>query len=282
MKLLGFDTEGVKLVGKFTFTNTTEFPVVVSLWQTGPLYYRVVQPNETWSTGCGSVWFTAKVWLYNGQNNINPGIKYSLLAGNIAGFAALGALGLTATALASQYGVSRRNPDWDVWLRHNGLFETISDQDYGLGAVSIGLCEYSQAGLYAGRHPHLFVSGGPIQKSIKSDRGIEQTLEWHEIRLDKCPYENALMPLIRNSRPADPSNESTPPPMPARRTLPKAHELYTDADEDHHQINLLEHAAFEDSPALPAVSSSEKEDVPALPKRPIQSTDVMYDYKISK
>lgn len=280
MKLLGFDTEGVKLIGKFTFTNTTEFPIVVSLWQTGPLYYRVVQPNETWSTGCGSVWFTAKVWLYNGQNNINPGIKYSLLAGNIAGFAALGALGLTATALASQYGVSRRNPDWDVWLKHNGMFEDISDRDYILGAAAIGLCEYSEAGLYAGRHPHLYVSGGPIRSSIKSERGIRHGLEWHELRLDKCPYDNALMPLIRNSQFID-SSEETPPPMPVRRPAPTANEPYTDADQDHHQINLLDHVAYSDIPALPTPPLSEKEEVPVLPKRPIQSANSAYGYKFS-
>lgn len=62
MKVLGVETADMTIFGKFTFTNTTDFPIVVSLWQTSPLYYRVLQPEQTWSTGSiGAFWFTVKV-----------------------------------------------------------------------------------------------------------------------------------------------------------------------------------------------------------------------------
>lgn len=266
MKLLGIDTSGVKLVGKFTFTNTTEFAVVVSLWQTGPLYYRVVLPGQTWATECGSVWFTIKVWLYNGENNINPGIKYSLLAGNIVGFAALGAVGLTATAVASSYGVSKRNPDWEEWLKYNHLQDALSDVEIRRGISAIPKCDFSGTGYYAGKHPHLYISGGPVVNA--SPKTSDVTLDWHEIRVDKCAFDNITMPLIMVDLVHEPDlweRYEDKPRLPARKT----------SDLGHH-VDLVNHEETSDAPSLPHRPESgahqSVEVVPILPKRPGTNT----------
>ena len=183
MKVLSAE---VNLLGKFTFTNNTEFPVVVSLWQTGPLYYKVIEPEQTWSTSCGAVWFTVKVWLYNGRNNINPTLKYSLLAGTVVGFATLGVFGLATTAIATNVGSSMRNPDWEAWLQHNHI--DLNHHETLKGMASIKQCEYSAAGYYAGKHSHLYISGGPVQ----SASGID----WHVLKVDKLAVENSALPVI--------------------------------------------------------------------------------------
>jgi hypothetical protein len=289
MKLLGIDTENIKLLGRFTFTNTTEFPIVVSLWQTGPLYYRVINPNTTWSTDCGSVWFTIKVWLYNGENNINPGIKYSLLAGNIVGFAALGALGLGATALATQYGASIRHPDWEEWLSYNSL-QDLDDREVIKGINAIGKCQLSQSGFYAGKHPHLYISGGPVKRV--TEKGGRLSLEWHEIRVDKCPFENDAMPhIIADTMTSDPhgrymagddGNGESRPSLPARRQ----------AERHDHQIDLIDNDGFESvQPQPPPMPSRPQraapEEKPAMPQRPEKPrapssfTESEFEYKIS-
>lgn len=136
-------------------------------------------------------------WLYNGKNNINPSIKYGLLAGNIVGFAALGAVGLTATALGATYGASRSNPDWEEWLVHNNLKNTLSIEEQRKGMASIKHCEYSEAGYYAGKHPHLYVCGGPVVQYQKTDDGTATMLLWHEMRVGKTAVENDSIVTIR-------------------------------------------------------------------------------------
>lgn len=285
MKLLGIDTDGIKLVGRIVFTNATEFPIVVSVWQTGPLYYRVLAAGQTWSTDCGSVWFTVKAWLYNGENNINPGIKYSLLAGNIVGFAALGALGLGASALASHHGVSLRNPDWEEWLRYNGLDSSLDDKEVIRGINSIRLCEYSRAGIYAGKHPHLFVSGGPVKRCAEKGNGLR--LEWHELRIDKCAFDNDATPAIRIS-PADMqlSHEQYHDVGPVYNDgggVPTT-DISTDSFFDD-QIDLIEGDESETAPKLPdrpkGIESRER--APSMPKRPVapRTNEADYEYKIS-
>lgn len=267
MKLLGIDTTDVRLLGNFTFTNTTEFPVVVSLWQTSPLYYRVIQPRDTWSTDCGSVWFTIKVWLYNGENNINPGVKYSILAGNIVGFAAMGAAGLAVTAIAGSYGSSLRNPDWQEWLSYNNLIGKLSEEQEDLGVASIGQCEFSRAGQYAGKHPKLFISGGPIRRLFDSDAGEQLTLEWHEVRVDKCSFENHLTPIISPNlnlikQRLKPASKVSEPYYDEKERYHDSPEYDSDA-EISHQIGLLNYHDDEDDKE--SISSPP----PTLPKRPV-------------
>lgn len=144
---------------------------------------------------------TLSRWLYNGKNNINPSIKYSLLAGNIVGFAALGAVGLTATALGATYGASRSNPDWEEWLVHNNLKNTLGSDEQRKGMAAIKNCEYSEAGYYAGKHSHLYICGGPVVQYQKTDRGTATILLWHEMRVVKTAVENESIPTIRPKLP---------------------------------------------------------------------------------
>lgn len=287
MKFLGIDTSAVKLLGKLTFTNNTEFPIVVSVWQTGPLYYRVLASKETWSTNCGSVWFTVKAWLYNGENNINPGIKYSLLAGNIVGFAALGALGLGATALASHHGVSLRNPDWEEWLAYNHLGNSLSDKEVIKGVSSISRCEYSRAGVYAGSHPHLFVSGGPVRRIEKGNEQrstAEMKLQWHELRIDSCAFDNTALPLISSSPASEAISDycAVSDISETHSHSPSQRRIISEKQSD-----LVDFDAQE-APELPKrhlrSQEEEEEERPAMPKRPSRARETdtgSYRYEIN-
>lgn len=44
----------------FRIQNKTPWPVEVSLWQTGPLYFELIQPGQYFYRETGAVWFTVK------------------------------------------------------------------------------------------------------------------------------------------------------------------------------------------------------------------------------
>lgn len=56
----------------FRIRNDTKWPVEISLWQVGPLYWQLVQPGQYFYRETGAVWFTVKAEIrFDNKPNIN-------------------------------------------------------------------------------------------------------------------------------------------------------------------------------------------------------------------
>jgi virginiamycin B lyase len=102
----------------FEIKNCTQWPLTISLDQTGPLYYGLVQPGETFVRDTGAVWFTIKAIVspdnvshINDWDCIMPvagvvgAVLFAAITGGYGAFAAVGA-SVGASALAAGGAVS--------------------------------------------------------------------------------------------------------------------------------------------------------------------------------
>ena len=55
-------------LGKVCAANESEIPVVVVVSQAGPLYWKALQPGQSWTQKTGKVWFTLEAYPYTGNN----------------------------------------------------------------------------------------------------------------------------------------------------------------------------------------------------------------------
>lgn len=85
----------------FIIKNETIWPLQISLNQTGPLYFDVIQPGESFVRDTGAVWFTIKASIFLDEKNRITNWDAILPVGVIVGSVILSAVTAGAAAYAS-------------------------------------------------------------------------------------------------------------------------------------------------------------------------------------
>ena len=172
----------------FQIRNDTQWPLIISLNQVGPLYYGLVQPGEVFKRDTGAVWFTVKARISpDNKLDINDwdcvwpvasvvgSVLLAAATGGASAFAEVGA-SLGASALVSGGALSLSSIVVEGAVAGAaGTALTVGTGAKLLSDVFESNSDLSEAGEYAGppwpfrEKMHMqTITGGPIA-SVSSD-----------------------------------------------------------------------------------------------------------------